>query len=559
MTKCAEKIEEENHSELEIESDVNCLIPDESKEQLNNDHNLVFEQKQAFQLVQKEGLIQDIKRYGKEELWHLITISSPLVISNVANALLGSIDVAFVGHLGQIELAASALGNAYFISLSLVIVGILSAQDTLVSQAEGMKNERTKNIILLRSFFITFIVSIPLLILFMISDRVLLLIGQESETVKLAATFVRLLSIGFPAFVVNNILNRYLIAQSRVLFPMLCGVFSCGVNVLFNSMFVIGIGYKGFGFTGAPIATALTQYFMCVLLIIYTLHLEYKKRKEMSNKIDNVSDTIPSSCLSLLGTIFQRTGIIEYVKLAGPGMLHVCLESWCFTATAFFVGMFGSPQYLAAHTIILSFTNILFNIPLSLGIACSVRVGTCLGSQIPRNAKVCAVLSFLVGVLIMCLNAIQMALLRKYEVSIFTNDNEVIALASSVLPINAVFQIFDGAQTCLSGVLRGTGKQKIGAILIFICFYVIGLPLGLILAFPAHLKLYGIWLGVAVSVFSLAIMELIYLAMRVDFNEQVALALARVSPSDVQQNPGENLDNEMELSNQEDLHAQKSV
>lgn len=60
----------------------------------------------------------------------------------------------------------------------------------------------------------------------------------------------------------------------------------------------------------------------------------------------------------------------------------------------------------------------------------------------------------------------------------------------------ASFQFVDAVNSACQGVFRGSGRQILGAKLNFLAFFVVGLPLASVLAFYAHLNLYGIWAGI---------------------------------------------------------------
>ena len=87
----------------------------------------------------------------------------------------------------------------------------------------------------------------------------------------------------------------------------------------------------------------------------------------------------------------------------------------------------------------------------------------------------------------------------------FTPDAAVVALAASVLPIVAAFELFDGLQGVGAGILRGMGETRPAALANFVGYYVLGLPLGWWLSRPERLGLAGIWWGLALGLFAVAV------------------------------------------------------
>lgn len=63
--------------------------------------------------------------------------------------------------------------------------------------------------------------------------------------------------------------------------------------------------------------------------------------------------------------------------------------------------------------------------------------------------------------------------------------------------IQSISWMFSFNQVAISGVLRGSGRQYVGAIANFVCYDVIGLPLGVVLAFKARMGTIGLWTGLA--------------------------------------------------------------
>jgi len=160
-------------------------------------------------------------------------------------------------------------------------------------------------------------------------------------------------------------------------------------------------------------------------------------------------------------------------------------------------------------------------------VATGVLVGNSLGSGRSLYAKLTSYIAIITAVAYMTLSAILMISLKDYIPIIFTNEENVINLASKIFPVAAAFQLFDGIGAVAGGIMRGSGRQKIGAAYIFVGFYVIGLPLGGTLGFVANLRLMGLWIGIAVALCCVSIFALI-LIFRTDWEHQVELARWRL-------------------------------
>ncbi|KAM9045717.1 multidrug and toxin extrusion protein 2-like isoform 7-T7 [Megaptera novaeangliae] len=217
-----------------------------------------------------------------------------------------------------------------------------------------------------------------------------------------------------------------------------------------------------------------------------------------------------SQCLQDWGPFF---------RLAVPSMLMTCIEWWAYEIGSFLMGLL-SVLDLSAQAIIYEVATVVYMIPMGLSIAVCFRVGTALGAADTVQAKRSAVSGTLCTVGTSLVVGTVLSLLRNKLGHIFTNDEEVVALVSKVLPLYVVFHLFeavcggsqgvdrgsgvvsemqrllrDPAQCLYGGVLRGTGRQAFGAVVNAVAYYVVGLPLGAVLTFVVGLGITGTWSG----------------------------------------------------------------
>lgn len=171
---------------------------------------------------------------------------------------------------------------------------------------------------------------------------------------------------------------------------------------------------------------------------------------------------------------------------------------------------------------------ITFFLPYGTSVAASILIGNYLGEKNAQASKRTAQTAIWFAVGIEIVNATLLISLRNYIPLIFTNVPEVQEMAAAVFPLAAAFQIFDGIAAVCGGILRGCGRQKIGAAYNLVAYYMIGLPLAALFAFVLELSIMGLWLGLAVALASASIFAS-FLVLRTNWREQVELAVIRIA------------------------------
>ncbi|KAG3270286.1 multidrug and toxin extrusion protein 2-like [Ictidomys tridecemlineatus] len=447
------------------------------------------------------ALPSDLRREALE----LAALAGPVFLAQLMIFLISIVSSIFCGHLGKVELDAVTLAvsvvNVTGISVG---TGLASACDTLMSQSFGGKNLKRVGIILQRGILILLLCCFPCWAIFINTENLLLLLKQDPEVARIAQIYVMIFIPALPAAFLFQLQTRYLQSQGIIMPQVITGIAANIVNVGMNALLMYALDL---GVVGSAWANTTSQFFLSALLFLYVW---WKKIY-----IDTWGGWT-REC-------FQEWG--AYIHLAIPSMFMLCIEWWTFEVGTFLAGLINVTE-LGAQAVIYELASAAYMVPFGFGVAASVRVGNALGAGNAEQAR-CSCTSVLLCASVCALAlGVLLAALKDVVAYIFTSDKDIISLVSQVMPIFAPFHLFDALAGTCGGVLRGIGKQKIGAILNAIGYYIFGFPIGVSLMFAAKLGIIGLWSGLIVCVFFQALFYLIYI-LRTNWNRVAEQAQIR--------------------------------
>jgi MATE family multidrug resistance protein len=415
--------------------------------------------------------------------------SAPMILTFLLQYSLPVASIFTVGHIGKTELGAVSLASmTASITGYAVYQGLATSLDTLCAQAYGSGRPHLVGLQLQRMLAFLLLITIPISIIWACGTQILSLIVPEPETARLAGLYLKVLIFGAPGYAAFESGKRFVQAQGLFSVNMYILLLCAPLNAFLNWLFVWHLGW---GFIGAPIAVAITENILPILLFLYVRFIDGYQ------------------CWGG----FDRRALRNWtpmIKLALPGLTMVLAEFLAFEVLTLSSSWLGETE-LAAQSVLGSITGITFQIPFPMSVAASTRIANLIGATLAVPAKTAAKVAIVGGVIVGFGNLLLLSLLRDQIPRLFTPDEEVIDLVAKLLPLCATFQVFDALSANCNGILRGLGRQEIGGYVGLFAYYLVGMPISFGTGFGAGLGLYGLWAGPAVALGVVALIEGIFI------------------------------------------------
>ncbi|MBV2167707.1 MAG: MATE family efflux transporter, partial [Bdellovibrio sp.] len=202
---------------------------------------------------------------------------------------------------------------------------------------------------------------------------------------------------------------------------------------------------------------------------------------------------------------FDHHLLKNMLRLGLPNGLTFVFEVGAFASAAIMMGWFGAAP-LAAHQITISLASTSFMITLGIGIASSIRVAYELGRGDYSLARFAGFTAIKLGAYYMGLCALGFFFLRHWFPTLYVTDQDVIAWAAQLLIVVAIFEVFDGIQAIAIGALRGMSDTQWPSVIAFFSYWIMGLPIGYLLAFHGGAGPVGIWIGLLLGLICASIL-----------------------------------------------------
>ncbi|KAK6925314.1 Multi antimicrobial extrusion protein [Dillenia turbinata] len=449
--------------------------------------------------IERKGILEEIKKQMR--------LAGPLIGVGILQFSLQVISVMFVGHLGELPLSGATMATSFACVTGFsFLIGVTGALDTFCGQSFGAKEYRMLGIYTQRAMLISVLVCIPLSLIWANTRTILLAFGQDEDIAREAGVYARYLIPGMFPYGLIQCLVRFLQTQS-IVFPMIVtsGFTTC-LHLLVCWTLVVKSSH---GSKGAALANAISYWSNFLSLALY---IKFS----------------PSCAKTWKGFSMEAfRNVPSYLRLAIPSTIMVCLKMWSFEMIVLLAGLLPNPQL---ETSVLSIRISTSNEALYDFCVYSTRVSNELGAGHPQAARLAVQVVRLMAITEGIIVGLLLILARHILGHAYTSETQVINYLAVMMPLLAITTFLDGLQGVLTGVARGCGWQKIGAIINLGSYYLVGIPFTVVFAFVLHIGGKGLLLGIICALLVQAL-SLLIITIRTNWDQEAKKAMDRVYDS----------------------------
>jgi MATE family multidrug resistance protein len=424
----------------------------------------------------------------RSELRELFRLAAPLCAAQAGTQLMSLVDLAVIGRLGARELGGAGLATAVFFAISILGMGTVLGVDPMIAQSVGAGDRVRARHVMWQGIWLALIVSATLTIPLLLAPNAFELFGINPDLVAPARSFLHIRTLGLAPLLIFLVLRAYLQAHG-VTRPMLVSVIVCNVfNIVADIAFVFGkFGMPRLGVGGAALATVMASVIevSIVAFAISRMPLPPHEAGPLHR--------------------WTREEILRALRVGLPVGLQMGAEVGIFALVGVLAGRIGALP-LAAHQLVLSLASFTYTISVGVATAGSVRVAHAIGARDVPGTRIAGHAALVGGAAVMSIAALAFFLFPRPIARLVSDQEDVIATALPLFLVAAVFQLSDGIQAVASGALRGAGDTRFAFLVNVTGYWVIGLPIALILGVWLHMGVVGLWWGLCAGLTVVAVL-----------------------------------------------------
>ena len=425
-----------------------------------------------------------------DETRSLTRLAWPVVATQLAHIALTTTDVIMAGRLSDKDLASIAVGNSIGNPIIYTTMGVLNAITPIVAQLFGAEQRGAIGQKVSQGLWAALALSIPGFLLMWSSGPLMVWMDLDPTVIPTGRGYLRALAWGLPFYMGFFVLRFFNEGLSLTRPAFIVALLAIPVNIVGDYVFMYGAyGFPKLGAVGSGYATALVWLFQFLALAAWSFyHRQYAEYQLLPIRRPHLPD------------------IREILRIGLPNGGSIFLEISMFAVVTLLIGALGVTM-VAAHMVAINIASILYMIPLGIGIAMTSRVGQAMGrgdlDEVKRRGFTGIGLCFLITLGL----ALFLLVGAPFFAGLYTQDPEVLTLATELLFFAALFQVSDGLQVASIGALRGLKDTMVPFLTNIVAFWVIGLPVGIGVGLGLAWGVRGFWIGLVAGLSAGAIFQ----------------------------------------------------
>lgn len=420
--------------------------------------------------------------------WRALAIlGGPILIAQVAQMANGVIDTVMAGHASAEDLAGVGIGNSLWMPLFLFFMGTLGAQQPIISGYTGARSFDKIVPTAWQGLYLAALGAVIMILLLTNVHPVLSLLSLEANTARISQGYLNAFAWGIPALLMMTALRGLTDGLGHTRVIMVFSLLSTLINLPLNYIFIYGkLGLPAMGGIGCGWATSLSNGIAAIALLVYL------NRSRLFRNLHLFKGWVKP----------DPEGMRYILKIGVPIGFTIFVEASMFCVIALFLAPLG-PVVVAGHQIALNVVSLMFMVPLSIGMALTLRVSFLMGAEIPETARLISRSSLIFAAGISLTYATLLWTFAPQVARLYSSEPEVLEVTVRLLAFAAFFQVADVIQVVCISALRGYKDTRIPMIIMLFSFWGVGLPLGYILTFTDWLwpsmGAAGFWIALTVG------------------------------------------------------------
>ena len=426
----------------------------------------------------------------RAEIAAVLRIAVPLAAANLLGMAIYAIDVIFVAMLGTEALAAVTLSTSLYGLALWSMMSMVGAVAPLAASAIGRRRNALRDVrrTVRMGLWIAVMAGAFVMAVMLVAEPLMRATGQSPEVTRLAGAYLSVLAFAAIPTILASTLRVFVSTLDRAAIATAITVLALFVNALGNWLLIFGNwGFPEMGIEGAALASVIT---VCIQLIAYVVVIQSSRQMRR---------------YYLFGRLWRPDWerFVEIFKIGLPIAAITCAEGGLFGAAAFLMGALGEIE-LAAHALAIQLAATGFQVPMGIAQGATIRVGLHDGADdrpgIGRAGRA--------SLMLMAGFALAMATIMvgapRLLLSIYVDTSDpanaaLVGFAVSYVAVAAAFQLFDGAQAVLAGLLRGLSDTRVPLLIALFGYWPCGFGTAWLLAFVLGWGGLGVWIGLAVG------------------------------------------------------------